>query len=44
VEEPYVILEAISVGYPLGRPMQNTVSRELHETIWHEDGKKDIIF
>jgi len=42
-EDPYVIMEAISVGYPLGRPMQNLASRELHETLWIEDGKKEIV-
>ncbi|MDP6469385.1 MAG: nitroreductase family protein [Pseudomonadales bacterium] len=44
VEEPYEIIEAISVGYPLGKPMRNTVSRETHETVWLEDGKKELIY
>ncbi len=44
VEEPYQILEAISVGYSLGKPTLNTVSREVHETVWIEDGKKDLLY
>ncbi len=44
VEEPYQLIEAISVGYPLGKPMLNTVSRETHETVWLEDGKKDLVY
>jgi len=44
VEEPYSLVEAISVGYVLGKPMQNTVSRETHETLWIEDGIKDLIY
>jgi len=32
------------VGYPLGKPMRNTVSRETHETVWLEDGKKELIY
>ncbi len=44
VEEPYQLIEAISVGYSLGKPTLNTVSRETHETVWFEDGKKDVIY
>jgi nitroreductase len=43
VEDPYQIIEAISVGYSLGKPTRNTVSRETHETVWLEDGKKDLV-
>ncbi len=44
VEDPYEIIEAISVGYPLGKPMLNAVARETHETVWLEDGKKDLLY
>jgi nitroreductase len=44
VEEPYQIIEAISVGYSLGKPTLNMVSRETHETVWLEDGKKSLIY
>ncbi|MBT4522986.1 MAG: nitroreductase family protein [Halieaceae bacterium] len=44
VEEPYELLEAISVGYVLGKPMENTVARETHETLWIEDGKKELFY
>jgi nitroreductase len=44
IDDHHEILEAISVGYPKGLSMQNYPSRELHEIVWIEDGKKDIIF
>ncbi len=44
VEDPYQIIEAISVGYSLGKPTLNTVSRETHETAWFEDGKKELVY
>ncbi len=43
VEEPYVISEAITVGYPIGNPT-HLISRETHEITWFEDGKKEILY
>jgi len=43
VDDQFQILEAISIGYPLGLPMQNLTARELHEAVWIEDGKKIIV-
>lgn len=40
---PYEIVEAIVVGYPIGNPTQNHVSRQTHEIAWFEDGQKKIL-
>jgi nitroreductase len=44
VEPPFEIVEAISLGYPLGDPTLNHVSRQTHQIIWWEDGKKQVLF
>lgn len=44
VEEPYELIEAIVVGYALGKPSLNTVSRETHEIAWYENGEREILF
>lgn len=41
---PYEIVEAIAVGYPIGNPTQNHVSRQTHEIAWFEGGEKTILF
>ncbi len=41
---PYEIVEAIAVGYPIGDPTQNHVSRQTHEIIWWEGGEKQILY
>lgn len=41
--EPFEIAEAISVGYPIGNPMQNHIARQTHEIAWFEGGEKTIL-
>ncbi len=41
---PYEIVEAIAVGYPIGNPTQNHISRQTHEITWFEGGKKQTLF
>jgi nitroreductase len=41
---PFEIVEAISVGYPIGDPTLNHVSRQTHEIAWWEGGKKEIVY
>lgn len=40
---PYELVEAIVVGYPIGNPTENQISRQTHEIAWFEDGKKEIL-
>lgn len=44
VAEPFEIAEAISVGYPIGNPTQQTVSRQEHQIVWWEGGEKQILY
>jgi nitroreductase len=44
VAEPFELAEAISVGYPIGNPTQQTISRQTHEIIWWEDGQKQTLY
>ena len=44
VAPPFEIAEAISVGYPIGNPTQQAVSRQTHEIVWWEDGEKQILY
>jgi nitroreductase len=44
VAPPFEIVEAISVGYPIGDPTLNHVSRQTHEIVWWEDGKKETLY
>lgn len=44
VEEPYQLIEAICIGYALGKPMKNMVSRETHEIAWYEDGTREVLY
>ena len=44
VQSPFEIAEAISVGYPIGNPTQQAISRQTHQIVWWEDGKKQILF
>jgi nitroreductase len=44
VAPPFEIAEAISVGYPIGNPAQQAVSRQTHEIVWWENGQKEILF
>jgi nitroreductase len=40
---PFELVEAISIGYPIGDPTLNQVSRQTHEITWWENGKKQIL-
>jgi nitroreductase len=42
--EPFEIMEAITVGYPIGNPFQQHIPRQTHEIAWFEDGKKEIVY
>lgn len=43
-EWPFEIIEGICIGYAIGEPMQNHISRQTHEIAWWEDGKKEIFY
>lgn len=42
-EHPYELVEAITVGYPVGDPTR-PIARETHEIAWFENGRKDILY
>lgn len=44
IEEPYKLVEAITVGYPLGDPHLNMINRETHRISWFEDGQERTIY
>ena len=44
VEPPFEISEAICVGYPIGNPTQQAVSRQTHQIVWIEDGERQVLF
>ena len=44
VAPPFELVEAISVGYPIGDPTLNHVARQTHEIAWWEGGKKEILY
>ena len=44
VEEPYVLMEAIALGYEVGNAQSNFVQRETHATTWFEGGDKRIMY
>lgn len=44
VAPPFEIAEAISVGYPIGNPTQQTISRQTHQIVWWEGGEKQILY
>lgn len=41
---PFEITEAIVVGYPIGDPTNNHVSRQTHEISWWENGRKELLY
>ncbi len=41
---PFEIVEAISLGYPIGNPTQHHIARQTHEIQWWEDGKKQVLY
>jgi nitroreductase len=43
VAPPFEIAEAICVGYPIGNPTQQTISRQTHQITWWEYGEKQIL-
>jgi nitroreductase len=44
IAPPFELVEAISVGYPIGDPTLNQISRQTHEITWWENGKKQILY
>lgn len=40
IEEPYKLIEGITVGFPVGDPHRHQVYRETHRTSWFEDGEQ----
>ncbi len=43
IESPYVLMEAITVGYEVGHAQSNFVQRETHKITWFEpDGKRTL--
>lgn len=44
VAPPFELAEAISVGYPIGNPTQQTISRQTHEIVWWENDEKQILY
>jgi nitroreductase len=44
VAPPFEIAEAISVGYPIGNPTQQTIARQTHQITWWENGEKQILY
>ncbi|MFI4933161.1 MAG: nitroreductase family protein [Caulobacterales bacterium] len=42
VAPPFEIAEAISVGYPVGNPTQQSVARQTHQILWLEGGEQQI--
>lgn len=44
VEEPYRLIEAITIGYEVGNAQSNFVHRETHKTTWFEGGEERIIY
>ena len=44
IAPPFELSEAICVGYPIGNPTQQTISRQTHEIIWWEGGEKQILY
>lgn len=44
VGPPFEIAEAICVGYPIGNPTQQTISRQTHQIVWWEDGNMQILY
>ncbi len=43
LEWPYVISEAITVGYPVGAP-NRPIARDTHEIAWFEGGTKEVVY
>ena len=41
---PFEIVEAISLGYPIGNPTQHHIARQTHEIQWWEDGQKQVLY
>jgi nitroreductase len=44
IAAPFELAEAICVGYPIGNPWQNDISRQTHEIAWFENGEKQILY
>jgi len=43
VEEPYELVEAITVGYPIGDPTR-LIARDTPQIAWFEGGRKQILY
>ena len=44
VTPPFELAEAICVGYPIGNPTQQTVSRQTHQIVWWEGGERQDLY
>lgn len=44
IEEPYRLIEAITVGFPAGRPEKNMIQRETQKITWFEGGEERTIY
>lgn len=44
VAPPFEIAEAVCVGYPIGNPAQQEISRQTHQIVWWEGGEKQIVY
>lgn len=44
IAPPFEIAEAICVGYPIGNPAQQEISRQTHRVGWWEDGKLQELY
>jgi nitroreductase len=44
IEEPYKLIDAITVGFPAGDPQRNVIQRETHKISWFEDGTERALY
>jgi nitroreductase len=44
IAPPFELVEAISIGYPIGDPTLNHIPRQTHEITWWENGQKQILY
>ena len=44
IAPPFELVEAISIGYPIGDPTLNHIPRQTHEVTWWENGQKQILY
>lgn len=45
IEEPFKLIEGITIGFPVGDPHHNQVNREVHATTWFDtEGNKRTVY